>query len=135
MKMVRSGFWWEFDILSKPIPDSFSYFEKKRCTVPHFTACVRTKQFSESGPTGSTYFWASRIRIHYSEVWIRIRLRIRVLLSSSKTSKKNIYSYCFVTSFGLFIFEKLCKYTVKKYPISRKTFFFKFVFCWRLEGQ
>jgi hypothetical protein len=29
-----------------------------------------------------------------------------VLLSSSKNSKKNLDSYCFVTSFGLFIFNK-----------------------------
>jgi hypothetical protein len=30
-----------------------------------------------SGSAGSTVcFWASRIRIHYSEVWIRIQLRI-----------------------------------------------------------
>jgi hypothetical protein len=48
-----------------------------------------------------------RIRIHMflslnpdplSEVWIRIR----ILLSASKNSKKNLDSYCFVTSFGLF---------------------------------
>jgi hypothetical protein len=29
-----------------------------------------------------------------------------ILLSSSKNSKTNLDSYCFVTSFGLFIFEK-----------------------------
>jgi hypothetical protein len=29
-----------------------------------------------------------------------------IFLSSSKNSKKNLDSYCFVTSFGLFIFEK-----------------------------
>jgi hypothetical protein len=29
-----------------------------------------------------------------------------ILLSSSKNSKKNLDPYCFVTSFGLFIFEK-----------------------------
>ncbi len=29
-----------------------------------------------------------------------------ILPSSSKNSKKNLDSYCFVTSFGLFIFEK-----------------------------
>jgi hypothetical protein len=52
-----------------------------------------------SGPPGSTCFLASRIRIHLSEVWIRI------LLSSSKKSKKNLDSYCLVTSFRLFIFE------------------------------
>ncbi len=39
--------------------------------------------------------------IHWSEVWIRIRilLRIRVLLSSCKNSKKNPDSYYFVTLF------------------------------------
>jgi hypothetical protein len=48
---------------------------------------------SESGSTGSTCFWASwiRIRIHRSEVWIRI------LLLSCKNSKKNLNSYYFVT--------------------------------------
>ncbi len=48
---------------------------------------------SESG-SGSTRFWASRIRIHYSEVWIRIRIllwiRILILLSSCKNSKKTL---------------------------------------------
>jgi hypothetical protein len=29
-----------------------------------------------------------------------------ILLSSSKNSKKNLESYCFVTSFGLFTFVK-----------------------------
>jgi hypothetical protein len=33
-------------------------------------------------------------------------IRIRILLSSSKSSKKNLDFYGFVTSFGLFIFEK-----------------------------
>jgi hypothetical protein len=36
-----------------------------------------------------------RIRIHWSEVWIWIR--IWILLSSCKTSKKNLDSYYFVT--------------------------------------
>jgi hypothetical protein len=31
-----------------------------------------------------------------------------------QNSKKILDSYCFVTSFGLFIFEKLCKCTFKK---------------------
>jgi hypothetical protein len=31
-----------------------------------------------------------------------------------KNRKKSLDSYCFVTSFGLFILEKLCKYTFKK---------------------
>jgi hypothetical protein len=33
-----------------------------------------------------------------------------ILLSSSKISKKNLDSYCFVTSLCLFVFEKGCKY-------------------------
>ncbi len=33
-----------------------------------------------------------------------------ILLSSSKNSKKNLDSYCFVNSLWLFIFEKECKY-------------------------
>ncbi len=60
-------------------------------------------QCSGSGFTRSTCFWAPwiRIRIHQSEVWIRIRLwvRIRILLSSCKNSKKNLDSYYFVTLF------------------------------------
>ncbi len=64
-----------------------------------------------SGSVRSLCFWASRIRIHYSE--IRIRIRLRIFISSSKNSKKNIDSYCFVTSAWLFIFEKLC--ILKKY--------------------
>ncbi len=46
-----------------------------------------------SGSTGSTCFWTSRIRIHQSEVWIRI------LLSLCKNSKKNLNSFYFVTLF------------------------------------
>ncbi len=34
-----------------------------------------------------------------------LRIRIRILLLSSKFSKKNLDSYCFVTSLWLFIFE------------------------------
>jgi hypothetical protein len=44
------------------------------------------KQSCGSGSTGSTYFWAS---------WIRIR----ILLLLSKNSKKNLVFYFFVTSF------------------------------------
>ncbi len=42
-----------------------------------------------------------RIRIHWSEVWTRIRilLWIRILLSSSKNCKKNLDSYFFLTLF------------------------------------
>ncbi len=56
-----------------------------------------------------------------------------ILLSSSKNSEKNLDSYCFVTSFGLFIFEKWCKCTFKRYRNKQKNFFLN-LFClasWR----
>jgi hypothetical protein len=87
-------------------------------------AKLRLKQFSRSG---STCFWASRIRIHLSEVWIRI------LLSSSKNSKKNLDSNCFVTSFGLLSLKN--EVYVPSNSNKLKFFFFKLVFCWCLEGQ
>ncbi len=71
------------------------------------------KSFNQCCGSGSTCFWASRIRIHQSELWIRIRFRI--FHSSCKNCKKNLDSYYFVTdSFWLFIFEKWCKCTFKK---------------------
>jgi hypothetical protein len=48
--------------------------------------CCGSGSESGAGSTGSTCFWAS---------WIRIR----ILLSLSKYSKKNLDFYCFVTSF------------------------------------
>ncbi len=77
--------------------------EQKQCTRMLFTC----RQCCRSGSTGSTCFWASwiRIRMHKSEVWIRIRLWIRILLSPSKIIKNNLDSFCFVTPFWLFIFE------------------------------
>ncbi len=65
--------------------------------------------FGGSGSVGSICFWTSRIWIHLSEIWIRIR----ILLSSSKNSKKNIDCYCFVTCFWLFI-SKIQKVISKK---------------------
>jgi len=53
-----------------------------------------------------------------------VRIRLRILLSSSKKCKKNLSSYCFAPSLRLFIFEKRCKCTFKK-----------MVFSWCLEGQ
>jgi hypothetical protein len=44
--------------------------------------------------SGSTCFWASRIRIR-----ILLWIRIRILLSSCKNSKKNLDSSYFVTLF------------------------------------
>ncbi len=58
---------------------------------------------------GSICFWVSRIRIHLS--WIRI------LISSSKNSKNNIDSYCFVTSL-LLIYLRTMMYLQK--VISKK---------------
>ncbi len=66
-------------------------------------------QCSGSGSTGSTCFWASWIRIHKSEVWIRIRLwiRIRILLSSCKIVWKSWFlQFCdFFEFFFYFIFS------------------------------
>ncbi len=67
-------------------------------SIVHFFQCCGSG--SESGSVGSVSFWAS---------WIRIR----ILLSSSKKSKKNLGSCCIVTSFWLFFFEN-DKCNVKK---------------------
>ncbi len=65
------------------------------------TVCTR-QQCCRSGSVGSICFWESRIRIHSSEIWIRLRS----LLSSSKNCKKNIDSYCLVTSLWLFLIDE-----------------------------
>jgi hypothetical protein len=62
---------------------------------------------SGSGSTGSTCFWAS---------WIRIRLRVWILLSLSKNSKENLDFY---------LQKEIC----------RKTLLKKLFFDWNLEGQ
>ncbi len=59
--------------------------------------------------TWSVCFWAFRIRFRIR--WSQVRLRLRILPSSSKNSKKNLDFYCFVTSLWLFIFEEWCKFT------------------------
>ncbi len=58
---------------------------------------------SGSGSTGSTCFWASRIRIriHSSELWIRI------LRSSCKNSKKNLDSCTILWLFLTFYLWKM----------------------------
>ncbi len=80
---------------------------------------------SRSGSTGSTCYWASRIRIHYSEVLIRI------LLSSSKNSKKKPWFLLFCDFFWTFYLWKWCKCTFKS---NKQNFFFliRFMFVsWR----
>ncbi len=68
------------------------------------------------GPPGSG-------SISRSTLWILIR----ILQSPSKNSKKKHESYCFVTFFWIFIFEKWCNCT-----LSRKTFFISFLLAsWR----
>jgi hypothetical protein len=70
--------------------------------------CLYKNQCSGSGYTVSTCIWASWIRIHSSEVWIQIWLRIRIwiLLSSCKNSNKNCDSYYFVTFFHFLYLKK-----------------------------
>ncbi len=75
----------------------------------------------------TTCFWASwiRIRIHQSQVWIR--------LSPGKKSKKNLDSYCFVISFWLFIFENDVHVRASvPYRNKQKKLLKKFVFSWHL---
>ena len=67
-----------------------------QCSVSGSVRSICFCQCWGSVSAGSACFWASRIRIHKSEV--RIRLRIRILLLSGKNSKKNLDSYCFLTS-------------------------------------
>jgi hypothetical protein len=60
---------------------------------------------SGSGSTGSTCLWAS---------WI--------LLSPSRKSKKNLATYCFVTSFWLFIFENNLQLYMFLQKVKQKNF-------------
>ncbi len=64
-------------------------------------------------------FWASRIRIHYSEVRIRIWIWIRILPSSSKNSKETLDLYCFETSLWLFICEEWCNVPLKSKKLKK----------------
>jgi hypothetical protein len=70
---------------------------------------VNAQNYQYAGPLDEeNYVPVFRIRIH----WIHMILGLPdpdpsiILLSSSKNSKKNPDSYCFVTSFELFIFVK-----------------------------
>jgi hypothetical protein len=53
------------------------------------------------------------------------RIWIRILLSTIKNSKRNLDSYCFVTSFGLFIFknnENVLSKSTKQKKLLKKSF-------------
>ncbi len=78
-----------------------------------------SNQCCGSGSTGSTCFWASRIRI---------------LLSSCKNSEKNLDSYYFVTLFD-FLSLKNGVSVASKSNKQKKIVLKKLVFCWHLEGQ
>ncbi len=92
---------------------------------------------ADPDPPDAHVFWASRIRIriHYSEVWIRIRIQlwIRILLSSCKNSKKNLDSYYFVTLFEFLSWKNDVNVASKSH--KKKIVLKKLVFCWHLEGQ
>jgi hypothetical protein len=60
---------------------------------------VQSSRFQLLYCTCITCFWA--FRIHYSKVWIRIR----ILLSSCKNSKKNLDSYYFVILFDFLSYK------------------------------
>ncbi len=81
----------------RPYVQRWQTCNKVKCT---------SRQCSGTGSTGSKCFWASRIRI---------------LLASSKNSKKNLDFYCFVTSFGLLSLKHDVMYRYLQKVISRKT--------------
>ncbi len=72
-------------------PSHYLYGCATRSGSKLIVRAVKNLSFQCCG-SGSVCFWASRIRIHNYEV------RIRILLSSSKNSKKTRDSYCSVTS-------------------------------------
>jgi hypothetical protein len=74
--------------------------------------------FRSGSESGSTCFWVS-------QVWIRIRLWIRILLSSCKNSKKNLDSYYFVTLFDFLSLKNDVNVPLKS--IKRKNF------CWKIS--
>jgi hypothetical protein len=81
---------------SKRLKNSITVVKKKNCSHTQIRfnyGNVKISYFAQCCGSGSTCFWTSRIRIHWSEVWIRI------LLSSCKNSKKKLDSYYFVTLF------------------------------------
>jgi hypothetical protein len=79
----------------------------------HFSASAQLKNCSLYSPRKRAVL-RIRIRIHMflgfldpdPDPRVRGTLWIRILISSSKNSKKNLDFYCFVTLFCLFIFEK-----------------------------
>ncbi len=94
-------------VLPPPYP---SYPQHKQFMQPKSrNQCSGSGSESGSGSTGSTCFWAS---------WIRIR----ILLSLSKNSKKNLNFYSFVTSFWLLSLKNDVKVPSKS--TMQKNFFF-----------
>jgi hypothetical protein len=75
------------------------------------------------GPHGS------RIRIHESQVWIRIR----ILLSSSKIVRKTLIPTVFLLLFDFLSLKN--DVIVPSKSNKQKIFFSKLIFCWRIEGQ
>jgi hypothetical protein len=83
------------------------------------------KIIKQHGPSYSDFLHLHHFLLPVFQIWIQIHIRIhRIHMflgppdpdpdslvrcmdpDPSKNSKKNLDSYCFVTSFGLFIFEK-----------------------------
>ncbi len=66
----------------------------------------RMKMFFSYQSLGSGSTLKLRVSSSFQGPDPQVLSRIRILLSSSKNKKKNLDSYCFVTSFGIFNFEK-----------------------------
>jgi len=86
-----------------------------------------------SASNWSTCFWATWIRIYQSEVWIRLRIRIWILLSQSKKSKKNYVSFWIVTFFDLLSWKVMYMYLQN--VICKKSFLKISFFLASWEGQ
>jgi hypothetical protein len=75
----------------------------------------------------SVWFWVSWIR---NRAWLPIRLR--TFIQSSKNSKKNLNSYCFVISLWLFIFARQAFETPQAVSlVSASPQIFSIIWSWR----
>ncbi len=95
------------------------FSKSKKRTNCHKLCCGSESEFG-SGSTGSTCFRASRIRI-------------RILLSSCKNSKKHLDSYYFVTLFDCLSLKN--DVNVSSKSNKQKNYVKNQFFCWHLEGQ
>jgi hypothetical protein len=93
-----------------PVSGSATLFARRTQTCSGCNRCYGSE---------SAIFWASRIRIRYSEV--RIRIRIPILLSSSKIRKNN-HAFTVFHFFITFYLQKIIQKVVRKKNFENKNF-------------